>query len=435
MSELYNAPSRQIDAQLEFYFTSTPVLVDKSNYLISFDLLEETGKDSESNPIGDASANELDITLFNDKGIFSPSNPESIYYGYMREGVKVVVKMRPSEASDWDELGTFYVKDWNAEVTGLQATVTCYDKMYSALNAPIPMLPVANNASYTDAFKAFFTGLSVGHSVDSTLVGSIPWWYVLAKSADTIKSLAGACAAAVFCDRHDNIRVLNTAAAKAVKSTLTDQDQVISASIKQSISKEHDGLDISINNTQLSDTDVLVDVKEHVVIPGFMKSNPIAFSNRPVARLECVTVNAKSQRVDLLGFSYTTDKFEVSTRNDGPESDVVAVSAYGRVVESVKSLYTSYGANPLTFDNEYVQTENAAAKVAARLKKYIDSALPTLDLVIRGNPTYQLGDKLTVESIKYNLSFTGLLQRAHYFYDGALHCDIKLVDSSILEVS
>ena len=435
MSELYNAPSRHITAQLEFYFTSTPVLVDKHNYLISFDILEELGNDSESNPVGDVSANELDIKLFNSNGMFSPSNTSSPYYGYMKEGVKVVVKVRASEESAWDELGTFYVKDWYAEVTGLQATVTCYDKIYSVTKAQVPALPITNDTTYVDAFRAFLNGVGVSHNIDTNLPGRMSWWYVMSKSQDTLKKLAGACSAAVFCDRHDNVKVLNASAVKGVQHILTDADQIISASIKQSINKEYNGLDISISNAQLSDTTSLLDIKEYSVVPGIVKSIPVEFSSRPVARLECAKLDTASQRVDLLGFAYNTDTFEMSIRNDEADHSVVAVSAYGRVVESVKAVYAAYGDNPLVFSNEYVQNEAAAARIASILDRYINSQLPDLDLVIRGNPSYQLGDKLTVSSVKYNLLFTGILQRAHYFYDGALHCDIRLVNSEVLEVS
>ena len=142
MSALYNSISRKIDARLEFYFTSEPVVITNSDYLISFNLLEELGSDAEANPIGAVSANGLDIVLYNENGIFSPANPQSPYYGLMRSGVRVIVKLRPAVGAEWDELGTFYVNDWYAEDTGLQASLTYYDKLYDALNSPAPVLPV-----------------------------------------------------------------------------------------------------------------------------------------------------------------------------------------------------------------------------------------------------------------------------------------------------
>lgn len=434
MSALYNAQSRKINAQLDFYFTGTPVTIDKSNYLISFNLLEELGKDAESNPIGDVSANELDIKLFNDNGIFSPSNTDSPYYGLMKAGVKVVVKMRASELSDWDDLGTFYVNDWYAEVTGLQASVTCYDKMHSVINSPLPVLPVTKNVLYKDAFIAFLDALGVQHNVDASIAGIMSWWYALNRSADTLKSLSSASMAAVFCDRHDTISVLNTATAKEVKETLTDGDQIISASITQSITRDYDGLDISINSAQLSDMVTLLDVKEYAINTGMAKSGAVAFNERPVARVECVTLDIPSTYVSLSGFSYNTDTIEFSTRNDSSAPHLAAIKAYGRIIEVVKTTYEKHGSNPLVFDNAYAQTEDVVEPIRNMLFRFVASQLPVLSLTIRGNPKLQLGDKLTVQSAKYNLLFTGILQRASYTYDGALRCNINLVDSRILEV-
>ena len=159
MSALYNAASRKIDALLEFYFTTEPVKITNDDFLISFNLLEELGSDAEANPIGDVSANELDIVLYNKDGIFSPANLNSPYYGLMRSGLKVVVKLRPAPDAEWDEVGTFYVSDWYAEVTGMQASVTCFDKLYDALNSAPPTLPVTNNVTYQDAFDMYMKAL------------------------------------------------------------------------------------------------------------------------------------------------------------------------------------------------------------------------------------------------------------------------------------
>lgn len=434
MSALYNAQSRQIDAQLDFYFTGTPVTIDKSNYLISFNLLEELGKDAEANPIGDVSANELDIKLFNDNGIFSPSNTESPYYGLMKAGVKVVVKMRASESSDWDDLGTFYVNDWYAEVTGLQASVTCYDKMHSVISSPLPVLPVTKNVLYRDAFAAFLKALGVQHDVDASIAGAMSWWYALSTSAETLKTLTNASMSAVFCDRHDTIKVLNTAVTKPVKETLTDGDQIISASITQSITRDYDGLDIVVNGAQLSDTVTLLDIKEHVINPGTSKSGSVAFTYRPVTRVECAALDVASTLVDMTGYTYNTDNIEFSFRNDSSAHLATAIRAYGRVIETVKTTYEKNGTNPLVFDNAYAQTEDVIKVVRNMLFRFVASQLPVLSLNIRGNPKLLLGDKITVQSTKYNLLFTGMLQRASYTYDGSLRCTINLVDSRILEV-
>lgn len=435
MSALYNSISRKIDARLEFYFTSEPVVITNSDYLISFNLLEELGSDAEANPIGAVSANGLDIVLYNENGIFSPANPQSPYYGLMRSGVRVIVKLRPAVGAEWDELGTFYVNDWYAEVTGLQASLTCYDKLYDALNSPAPALPVTKETTYYDAFDAYLKALGYKHTLDTDLRGTMSWWYTLPEAAETLRNLADACRAAVFCDHHDNIRVLNLAATRAVAATLTDDNQIIKATVPQSINRNYAGLDVSIYNTQLSDQIQVLDMKEHSVPVGTTESNLSQFSKRPVARLECVTLTTPNTLVELSGYKYTSDAISLKTRNMNADNVTAAVAAYGKIAEAVKTTYYTYGNNPLVYDNVYTQTADMAGRTSRMLEKFIKSALPTLALSIRGNPQLNLGDKITVSSERYNLLFTGILQRASYTYNGALRCDINLVDSNILEVS
>ena len=434
MSALYNSASRKIDALLEFYFTEEPVKITNNDYLISFNLLEELGSDAEANPIGNVSANELDIVLFNEKGRFSPANIESPYYGLMRKGIKVVVKLRPTPTAEWDELGTFYVNDWYAEVTGMQASITCYDKLYDALNSPAPVLPVTKGATYHDAFEAYLNAVGYKYILDA-FDGSMSWWYTLPEASETLRKLSGACRAAVFCDRQDNIRVLNLSVTRAVAATLTDGNQIITAKVPQSINRSYNGLDISIYNTQLSNSKQILDLKEYEVGLGTAEGIPSTFSSRPVARLECVSMGAANTAAELDSFKYTPDNITLKTTNKQASPTITSVRAYGRVVEGVKTTYHTEGNNPLVYDNVYTQTTAMAKRTRGMLDKFIKSILPTLSLTIRGNPQLHLGDKLTVSSERYKLLFTGILQRASYTYNGALHCDINLVDCNILEVS
>ena len=150
--------------------------------------------------------------------------------------------------------------------------------------------------------------------------------------------------------------------------------------------------------------------------------------------LESVSLACASQLVALQRVEYTTDVVQITVTNEDTQLAICSIEAMGRIVEVIKSTYTESGLNPLDLDNEYVQDNMAADKLDEVLSRYVASNLPSLTLSIRGNPTYHLGDKLTVKSNKYKLNFTGILQRAEYVYDGALRCDITLINSLVLEV-
>ena len=84
---MYNAESRYIHERFLIYFTSVPLEVTKSNYLVSSSVLEESSKLSDS-PFGTITSNELTLSLFNESGLFNPQNTSSPYYGQIKKGIK-----------------------------------------------------------------------------------------------------------------------------------------------------------------------------------------------------------------------------------------------------------------------------------------------------------------------------------------------------------
>ena len=352
----------------------------------------------------------------------------------MKAGIKVVLRMRASNDSEWDEMGTFYVEDWYAEVTGLLANITCYDVMRSVLNAPAPAIPVMKNTTYIDAFNSLLGKSGVPFNVDNDIQGKLSWWYCLATIGATLKELSKACFVASFCGRDGSVKVHSTYNQKPVVHTLTDGNQIISAAVTQDINRDNDGLSIVLNKAQISDRITLLDVKEYNVPPGVNSSGALSFSDAPMAFVEIVRVSSNSQSIDLRSFKCTPSTIDVTLRNADLSAAEASLAIYGRVIETVKSEYTKDGLDPFIFDNVYVQTEDAAKLAYTILTKFISNRLPTLQLSIRGNPKIKLGDKVAVESTKYNLSFVGVLKRAKYIYDGSLRCDIELINSNMLEV-
>lgn len=428
----YNKISRKIDARVSIYFSSVPLVVNKTNYLISFNLLEELGSTSSSNILGDVSANSLDLKLFSPKGIFSPSNVNSPYHGMMRAGVKIVVELCANTV--WHSLGEFYVNDWYAEVTSLEASVTCLDKMQSILNSKT-YNKAREGLSFIQAFDDVLRTIGASYEIDPSIVGNLTWWYYLPKIADTLNNLALAGCAPVYCDTSGVIRVFDVTKPQEVKFTLTDNDQVVSATIPQSIISDFDGLDITTTMTQLSDMTQILDLKNYVVPVGKTKGQEMSFNHALVARVETVLTVRNSDQIELLNFSSTPVAIQFDFLNSLLESSETSISVWGRVIETVKKSYTAYGSRPMTFESEYCQNDAVSKRIDSILDKYVRSDLPTLEVDIRGNPAMHLGDKLRVVSERYNVDFVGILQRAEYSFEGALTCKIKLIDSRILEVT
>ena len=144
----FNAASREISMRLDIYLDETPLEVTKQNYLIDSSWLEEGSADS-SNPFGAVSSNELSFRLYNDNGIFSPTNPSSPYFGKIRNGIKVIPYINV-EGTEWEQLGEYFVTDWEAAITGTYADVITNDQWYQIFSSAAPNYPVTLSLPFNE---------------------------------------------------------------------------------------------------------------------------------------------------------------------------------------------------------------------------------------------------------------------------------------------
>lgn len=429
----YNADSRAIESKIEIFFDATPITIDKDDYLIDWNILEEVGNDSNNNPIGDTSANDFSFSLFNEEGIFSPANTTGPYYGKIKSGVKVIPYLR-TKNTNWIQMGVFYVNEWNANITSLQATVSCYDDLNNIFSSDPPKPPVREQITIADAYEELLTALSAPHVIDPSLTNVLDWWYVLSDNKATLQTLSTGAMAACFCNRMGIVNVINMTTPKSVRATITDQDQLISAEIKQSLSKEFDGAIVMLNKHQLTDLKELLNIKDLVLPVGTLNSDTTQFAVVPVIRVEVAKLISNLPNTQFVTFSATPYDVLYTLSNTGDDTANVTLVFSGRSIEILKSEYFKSGINPLSLDNIYVQTPIIADQQRQILTRFANSNLPFLDLEVRGNPLLHLGDKITVYSEKYSINFTGYILRQQFNYTGALHAQIRLIAADILEV-
>lgn len=435
----YNAPSRSIELKFDVYFnglSAAPLEITRENYLIDGDILEEACADS-SNPFGEVSANEISFSLYNESGMFNPTNTDSPYSGRIRIGVPIKAYMRPSVAGadvNWDELGTYYVSDWTAAITSTSAYVTACDKMYDVFSLPQTKLRVSSDTSMHDLFVDFFKELGVEAEVDKQLVEELVYAYNIASNSKFLNELSVGAQSFVFCNRQGVPTVKYARGKQDVAYTLKDTDQIISVSSKQSALLEYDGVEVIMNEPQQSAEVQILSIKDVVVPPGITKNDLVSFSEMPVVKL----IKASSigtGKVRLRDIKATSLDVTFEAVNEDTKDATCNIEMYGTCIETVSSTFASSGGNPLKVDNLYIQKRKYAEKFQRFLQAYITNNVPVLELTIRGNPKYQPGDKLHIVSEKYNLDYTGILLRQQFKYNGALSSTIKVFNSKILEVS
>ena len=114
----------------EFFSTLTEVY--EGDDILSFSLLEESETVNGSLPIGNISANELDLRLQNVEDRFFPGNTRSPIHPQIKRGRKIRAWLGfelPSGATEYVPLGVFWSGDWDVPEMGTHAQTSALDRM------------------------------------------------------------------------------------------------------------------------------------------------------------------------------------------------------------------------------------------------------------------------------------------------------------------
>lgn len=431
---MYNSQSREIQMKYEIYFRSEPMIITRDDYLASSSGLEEVQSDS-SSLVGKVSSNEITLSLYNDNRLFTPTNTESPLYGLIKKGVKIVAFGRVVEEdnlTEWDPLGTYYVTEWATSPSGLLASVTANDILYSVFDAPMPKYQVTKSVPIKDLYEAFFKALNVECNVDESITEVLSYGYIDADNKAFITDLTNGALALCYGNRHGGVDIISRTRTQPLRATLTDNDQIISIKTEQSIKVGYDGISVTRNAKQESSNETIVSLKDQNVQSGRTILQSLTPSKTPIVRLKVGSVEAIAD-IYIAEMDATSNKVNLTLENVSSAATGVGIEILGTYLETSKTVIEDSGSNLLSLNSNYTQTEEQANKSQAYLKRVVSNSTPTLALDIRGNFKLKLGDKIEVQSDRYKTYYTGIITRIEYSYEGHLTSSITLVDSALFE--
>ena len=434
---LFDVDGRTVEMKFDFYFDSTPVSVTRNDYLTSASLIEEMHA-AGATPLGGVTSNQVTITLINEGGIFSPTNPLSPYYGKMKKGLKVdafirIVNWDSIEEYEWEPMGEFYVSSWVATITGLIATIVVSDILYSVFGRPQVIMPISRNTTHAALYTNFFTALDIIPEIDSALTSALEYAYSNDENKEFLTDLSNGAQADCYCNHAGVVRVESLFKNRALRATLTDGDQVKGVETGSSDTIDYDGVSVVCNTHQESaQSEVLTITETTIASQSVLDFSNVLLSAQPLIKFISAAITpGDGVKISIPAATTTTMSFRLHNTND--VSKTVDIALHGTTLEIVKTSMTDSGSNLLSVDSAYIQDLTYAQTIKARLQKFVGLDLPTLNVTVRGNPLLHLGDKIRVVSSKYNLDYTGIIVRATYDYDGSLSSVLTLLDASIFE--
>lgn len=434
----YNASTRYLEQKAIIYFSSSNILeITRDNYLITSSALEEAHSRSGSVPFGGVTSNELSLELLNEGGIFSPTNNKSPYYGLMKKGIKIELFIRPvveseneDEQYEWDPLGVYYITDWQAKVTGLIATITANDKLYKAFSKDLTALPISRNKTQKEFYEYIFDNLGLQGDIDKTLNTLIRYAYIDRSTKELLSMLNMSALADCFCKHDGTVKVQHLTNIPALRAIITDNDQVLSVKIEQSLDYDYDGVNLVYNLPQESNVQCVLSLKDMIIPKGISKRNNVSLTGTPLLKL-CYSI-LSGVKAHISSIEATPVSVNFSIDNPEIETEDCTVDIYGTLLVNNEITLGKEVENCLVINNLYIQESAYADIVYNHLNAYIRNLLPILELEVRGNPKLELGDVIQVDSDKYNLHYKGLLIRQTFDYDGSLKSTITLLNTSIL---
>lgn len=433
--DLYNAASRCIEQKLSLYLDATPLDVTKDNYLISTSVLEEAYAIDTNSPFGKVTSNELTVTLLNEGSIFSPTNAQSPYFGKMRKGVKAVLYIRPvsdtDEEYEWDKLGTYYVTDWNAVITGLTATVVLNDSLFDAFGVDISEYIIRKDVTQKQFYTDIFQMLSLRGEVDDSLVDNLRYAYINDSAKGTLSELGAGCLTACYCTHAGDVKVKSLVADSELRAVLTDSDQLIEAKITDSIDTTYDCVEVIYSMPQESEATKLLSAADtHIVGDTTLKD--LYWTKKPLVRLDHTSIVGMKDAF-VSSISATPTRMSCMIRTPEYQDGLVNFEVYGTVLDNTQVSISTDGNSILSISNKYIHNSVQAERVLRHLQAYINNRLATLELTVRGNPRLELCDKIRVVSEKYNLDYTGLIIKQTFNYSGSLSSTLTLLNAEILQ--
>lgn len=434
INEDFDTLNRQVVMKVQIYFNGegqTPLEVTKENYLMSLDLLEDSGASSK-NPLGSVSANELSFTLYNGDDLFSPTNDKSPYYNKIKTGIIVkpyVTVVDPSgRQKNWLSLGKYEVTEWDTKIESLYVSVTASDVLQNVLDATVPDMPVYLDIAWSAFLNNFLTAAGFSVIVDSSLSHILLYGYLKDTDMGDLLDDMLSSTTADFVTRHDEKLHIDKIKVTEPKATWYDTNQIKAISLEQSITKTYGGVKLTYSLPQLSDDQAVLTVNNLNVLEGVQRHNLISYGD-PIFHISAVSLESSRQAHIK---TYKSTNFGVLLTTETTEAEKVKLIVTGKNIEIVQQVLTDNQTNELKVTTEYIQDAVYAEEYKEKLTRFVNLRIPELKLTIRGNPLVEIGDTVLVVSQKYSISFKGIVRRLDYSFTGALECDVTLLNAEVI---
>ena len=202
----------------EFYTSITEIYEDDE--IVSMNLKEESLVADGTLPVGNISANELDLKLQNVTDQYFVGNTDSPIHTVIKRNRKIKAWIGlelPSGTTEWIPLGIFWSGDWKADELGTVASTTARDRMELLRKDEFEVSDVYENETLYDLAEHVLSDAKTKQAdlqyvIDAALADiTLPYaWFVKTSYFECIREIAEACQGYAYVDRYGVLRIVST---------------------------------------------------------------------------------------------------------------------------------------------------------------------------------------------------------------------------------
>lgn len=342
------------------------------------------------NPVGIMSPNSCNVVIFDPEYRLIPTNVNSPYYGYMRNGVKVNLYISYDFGETWEPLGEYFTEGWRVRKVngGFEAAeLTCTDKLTYIGNKDIPKLSAYAGVDVKGLLREIFLAVGLTESefyIDPSL--DLTMIYAITKGnklREVLNTIAQSLIARVTVGRDGVVRVIPAFPSMEVVG-------VLGPTFLESLTVSHNQLAVynkvklSYNKVDNRPSEVLLSLNNVLINPGVNDFSNLQTSQNILSidgvyiefegnstdfdkdRVEYIDYKASQRGIDIEIKSNATEPFYCDLTVEGRTTGVT--DAY--VEKDVPGTDTKIG-NTLSLESYVIQDESTA-------KSYVDKVVDYL---------------------------------------------------------
>lgn len=385
-----------------------------SDQIESIRLLEEVGYNTGSLPIGNLSANEIDVSLSNADRRFDLNNSQSPLYGYIKRNRRVTAWLGANinETIEWHLLGVFWTTSWDISKDSLVAKLTARDRLELLRQTDFETSIVYENKTLYELFEIVLqdAGLSADeYELDSALTTIvIPYaWFPKMSHRAALQRLASCGIIQVYCTKEGKIRVnLNFDAEATPIVTYDENVNVYTTRYPLAVTEQVNYIEVTSKHWQIGSTEPLYEANENLTLgPNSTLIKIYEFNSVPVYSIDAPIITADP---GVVVDNYTLYAWGVQItykNNNATNATLTSVTINGRVLKEAgrqtfvakdDHLISEDGKIKQSVEHDFIQDAQYAQQLATTILDTYKSGRRDVTLFNRGDLVVHVGDRVDV---------------------------------------